>query len=217
MSFKTITYQTIALAGVAQATYLVHQLATTGKADKDAIHICLKSLLTLDVDNPVDIYGGLAGIKVGLEQLNIQLSSNKIVNPDQARYAASLIFLERKFSAETEMLSTVHNKIKMVQKQSEHFGISHENVIANLAEIYHTTISTIPPRIMVNGDQSFLSSPNVINKIRALLLAGIRSAMLWKQCGGSRWRFIFFRQKIQTEVEFLLAEIEKAEQDKTAH
>ena len=209
MSFKTLTYQTIALAGIAQATYLVHQLATTGKADKEAMQASLTSLLTLDADNPVDIYGGLAGIKTGLEQLNRQLSTNKISNPDQARYAASLVFLERKFDDQAEMQTRVHNKIKMAQKQSEHFGISHENVIANLADVYHTTISTINPRIMVNGDQSFLSSADIINKIRALLLAGIRSAMLWRQCGGSRWRFIFFRRKIQQEAEFLLSEIDK--------
>lgn len=211
MSFKTITYQTIALAGIAQATYLVHQLATTGNTDKEALESSLKSLLTLDADNPVDIYGGLAGVKIGLEQLNFQLSSNKITNPEQARHAAALVFLESKFADEAEMQTKVQNKIKMAQKQSEHFGICHENVIANLADIYHTTISTIPPRIMVNGDQTFLSSPAVINKIRALLLAGIRSAMLWKQCGGSRWRFIFFRRKIQKEVEFLLSEMKKTE------
>jgi len=210
MSFKTITYQAIGLAGIAQATYLVHQLATTGKADKEAMQASLNSLIILDSDNPVDIYGGLAGIKIGLEQLNSQLSTQRINNPDQARYAASLVFLESKFSEETEMLVKVHNKLVMAQKQSEHFGICHENVIANLADIYHTTISTIHPRIMVNGDQSFLSSPDIINKIRALLLAGIRSAMLWKQCGGSRWRFLFFRRKIQLEAEFLLSEIEKS-------
>ncbi|MCK5355344.1 MAG: high frequency lysogenization protein HflD [Methyloprofundus sp.] len=210
MSFKTITYQTIALAGIAQAAYLVHQIATTGKADKEAMQASLNSLLLLDADNPVDIYGGLSGVKVGLEQLNNQLSQNHIASPEQARYAASLVFLEGKFAEETEMQSTVHNKIKMAQQQSEHFGVMHENVIANLADIYHTTLSTIHPRIMVNGDQSYLSSNDTINRVRALLLAGIRSAMLWKQCGGSRWRFLFYRRKMQIEAEFLLAEIAKS-------
>ncbi len=210
MSFKTITYQTIGLAGIAQATYLVHQLATTGKVDKDAMQASLNSLLILDTENPVDIYGGLAGIKIGLEQLSSQLSTNKITHPDQARYAASLVFLESKFANDTAMQTKVQTKIKIAQKQSEHFGIQHDNVIANLADIYHSTISTIKPRIMVNGDQSFLSSTDIINKIRALLLAGIRSAMLWKQCGGTRWRFIFYRRKIQKEADFLLSEIEKA-------
>lgn len=210
MSFKTITYQTIALAGIAQAAYLVHQLATTGKADKQAMQASLNSLLVLDADNPVDIYGGLAGIKLGLEQLSSQLSSNQITSPEQARYAASLVFLEAKFAEDNEMQNKVHNKIKMAQQQSKHFGAEHENVVANLADIYHTTLSTIEPRIMVNGDQSYLSSNDTINKIRALLLAGIRSAMLWKQCGGSRWRFLFYRRKMQTEADFLLSEIAKA-------
>ena len=209
MSFKTTTYQTIALAGITQATYLVQQLATKGKADKEAMQASLGSLLALEVDNPVDIYGGLSGIKLGLEQLQMQFKTHSIPNPEIARYAASLVFLESNFSENHSMQQTVRNKLKVAQAQSEHFGLMHENVIANLADIYHSTISTMNPRIMVNGDQAFLSTPEVVNKIRALLLSGIRSAMLWKQCGGSRWRFIFFRQKMRTEIEFLLSELDK--------
>ena len=208
MSFKTITYQTIALAGITQATYLVQKLATTGKADKEALQASLGSLLALEVDNPVDIYGGLSGIKLGLEQLQMQFKTHSIPNPEIARYAASLVFLESNFSENHSMQQTVRNKLKVAQAQSEHFGLMHENVIANLADIYHSTISTMNPRIMVNGDQTFLSTTEIVNKIRALLLSGIRSAMLWKQCGGSRWRFIFFRQKMRTEIDFLLSELE---------
>jgi high frequency lysogenization protein len=215
MSFKTITYQTIALAGITQATYLVQQLATQGKADKEAMQASLGSLLALEVDNPVDIYGGLPGIKLGLEQLQMQLKTPSVPNPELARYAASLVFLETNFSADQTMQKTVRDKLKVAQAQSEHFGAMHENVIANLADIYHSTISTMNPRIMVNGDQVFLSKPEIVNKIRALLLSGIRSAMLWKQCGGSRWRFIFFRQKMRTEIEFLLSELETKSTAKT--
>lgn len=210
MSFKTTTYQAIALAGITQATHLVHQLATTGSANEKALHACLNSLIILDAENPVDIYGGLEGVELGLVQLNTQLSSTRVNNPQEARYAASLVFLEDKFANEVEMQAQVTKKIEIARKQSEHFGVDHENVIANFADIYHTTISNISPRVMINGEQSFLSSVDIINKIRALLLAGIRSAMLWKHCGGSRWRFLFFRRKIQREVQFLLAEIERA-------
>ncbi len=41
-------------------------------------------------------------------------------------------------------------------------------------------------------------------KIRALLLAGIRSSVLWRQMGGSRLQFIFSRQKIKKTAEKLL-------------
>lgn len=212
MSFKTLTYQSIALAGVAQSAYLVHQLATTGKADADAFKASIESLIAFNVDNPADIYGGLAGVKTGLQQLQKQLSTNQLTNPDQARYVASLVFLESKFSDYPDMQSKVHQKLEVASQQSEHFGATHGNVLANIADIYHTTVSTLAPRIMVNGDPSYLSSQEVINKIRSLLLAGIRSTMLWRQCGGSRWRFLFFRKKMLAEVEFLLSEIAKEEQ-----
>jgi len=37
----------------------------------------------------------------------------------------------------------------------------------------------------------------VANRIRALLLAGIRSAVLWYQLGGRRWRLVVYRRRIQ--------------------
>jgi len=40
-----------------------------------------------------------------------------------------------------------------------------------------------------------------------LLLAGIRATLLWRQCGGSRWKLLFFRKKIQDEAKFLLTQI----------
>jgi high frequency lysogenization protein len=44
----------------------------------------------------------------------------------------------------------------------------------------------LSPRIMVNGDPAHLNNPENANRIRALLLAGIRAAMLWRQSGGGR-------------------------------
>jgi len=34
------------------------------------------------------------------------------------------------------------------------------------------------------------------NRIRACLLAGIRSAILWRQVGGTKWQLLFFRRRI---------------------
>jgi high frequency lysogenization protein len=63
---------------------------------------------------------------------------------------------------------------------------------------------------MVNGEQQYLTRPDVVNKIRSVLLAGIRSAILWKQCGGSRWKFLFYRKKIQNELKSLLTRTESS-------
>jgi len=206
MSLKTITNQAIALAGIAQACSLVQQLATTGTADNSALESSIGSLLKIDADNVVDVFGGLDNINYGLQQLENQLTGRAIANPEQARYAAQLVYLERQLSNRPEMLHTIHTGIEKAQAQAEHFGLLHENVLANLGDLYHTTVSTIPPRIMVNGEQEYLSNPAIVNKIRSLLLAGIRSTLLWRQCGGARWKFLLFRKKLQDEIRFLLTQ-----------
>ncbi|MGR9044416.1 MAG: high frequency lysogenization protein HflD [Gammaproteobacteria bacterium] len=207
MQLNTLTHQAIALAGIAQAAALVHQLATTGKAEQAAMEASISSLLKVDSETVEEIFNGLNGVKLGLESLNQQLSGYNIVNPEQARYSASLVFLEKQLSKRPEMMKTIRAGIQKAQMQSDNFGLLHENVLANLGDIYHSTISTLHPRIMVNGEQAYLSRPDIVNKIRALLLAGIRSAMLWKQCGGSRWKFLFYRKKLQAEIERLLKQL----------
>ncbi|PKM11255.1 MAG: lysogenization regulator HflD [Gammaproteobacteria bacterium HGW-Gammaproteobacteria-10] len=207
MQLNTLTNQAIALAAIAQAAALVQQLATTGKAESAPLEISIGSILKIDSDSVEGIFNGLGGVKLGLEQLDQQLSGYQIANPEQARYAASLVFLERQLSSRPEMLKTIQTGIQKAQRQSETFGLLHENVLANLGDLYHSTLSTLQPRIMVNGEQTYLSRPETVNKIRALLLAGIRAAILWKQCGGTRWKFLLFRKKLQTEIENLLKQL----------
>lgn len=207
MQLNTITHQTIALAGIAQAAALVQQLATKGSCDSEAFESSIASLLKIDSDSVIDVYGNLADLKLGLTQLNIQMTGLKIVNPEQARYSAALVFLENQLSERKDLLNTINIGIVRAQSQTEHFGLFHENVIATFSEIYQKTISTIHPRIMVNGNPDYLARPETADKIRACLLAGIRSAILWRQCGGTRWKFLFYRKKIQAELQELLKQV----------
>jgi len=207
MPLKSLSNQTIALAGIAQACSLVRQLATTGNSDNAATISSISSILKIDADSVVDVFGGLTGVKHGLEQLDIQLTSRMVANPEQARYAAQLLHLQKQLGQNPDMLQHIRSGVLKAQAQAEQFGIMHENVLANLADLYHATISTLPPRIMINGDHQYLSNQTTVNKIRTLLLAGIRSALLWRQCGGSRWHFLFARQKLQLEARNLLTQV----------
>jgi len=56
----------------------------------------------------------------------------------------------------------------------------------------------------VHGKPQFLQSERTVSWIRTLLFAGLRSAHLWEQLGGSRWRLMFGRQQILQEAEQLL-------------
>lgn len=207
MSLISLSNQTIALAGVAQACSLVRQLATTGNADLEAMTASIGSVLKIDSDSVADVYGGLIGIKLGLEQLDLQLTSRVVANPEQARYAAQLVHLQKQLSQNPDMLDQIRAGITKAQNQAEHFGVMHENVLANLADVYHGTISTLQPRIMINGDPQHLGNQTTVNKIRALLLAGIRASLLWRQCGGSRWHLLLSRKKLQHEANHLLSQI----------
>jgi high frequency lysogenization protein len=207
MQLQTITHQTIALAGVAQAAALVQQLATTGTADATAMEASIGSVLKIDTDTVLDVYGSLAGLHLGLVQLQQQMTNYKIANAEQARYSASLVFLENQLSKQPKSLKIITTGVEKAQIQAGHFGLLHENVIANLADIYSNTISKLQPRIMVNGDSHYLTNTHTADKIRACLLAGIRSVILWRQCGGTRWKFLFYRKKIQAELEKLLTQV----------
>ncbi len=206
MSLNSVTNQTIALAGIAHNCQLVQKLATTGTADDLAVETCISSVLKIDSESVIDIYGGLENIKPGLEILQKQVTGNAIADHEQGRYAASLVFLERQLSNRPDMLNTIHHGLEKSLAQSEAFGILHENILASLGDLYHNTISTMQPRIMVNGEEEYLAQTAIVNKIRSLLLSGIRSAMLWRQCGGARWKFLFFRKKLQDEIAFLLSQ-----------
>lgn len=65
-----------------------------------------------------------------------------------------------------------------------------------LASIYQATISKLGQRIQVSGDPQILQREDSAASIRALLLAGVRFAWLWRSLGGRRRHLIFGRRKL---------------------
>jgi high frequency lysogenization protein len=201
---KNLTNQTIALAGLAQAVEAVSNLAKTGTTDTDDLETCIASLLKINADDVTEVYGGLDKLKRGFLLLDRQLGPHETVNTELARYAAALIYLEGKFRRQDAMQKSIRSGLERATVQAVHFGLTHENVLSNIADLYQTSISQINPRIMVMGEPRHLENPIVANKIRALLLAGIRSAWLWRQCGGSKLGFLWNRRKLREEAKRLL-------------
>ena len=79
------------------------------------------------------------------------------------------------------MLQVIGSRLDQIQQQVEHFGLTHENVVASFGGLYQDTLSTFRQRIQVQGDMRHLQQSDNAAKIRALLLSGIRSARLWRQ------------------------------------
>lgn len=108
-----------------------------------------------------------------------------------------MLHLERKLVRNGPMLQRLRDGIERVRTQAGYFSShAHDNIVAGIADLYVNTLSTLTPRIIVSGNHGHLNNPDNANKVRALLLAAIRSAVLWRQNGGSRLQLLFRRRQI---------------------
>ncbi|MDS7878715.1 high frequency lysogenization protein HflD [Klebsiella pasteurii] len=198
---------TLALAGVCQAARLVQELAHQGHCDSDALHVSLNSIIDLDPDSTLAVFGGSeANLRLGLETLIgvLNTSSRQGLNAELTRYTLSLMVLERKLAASK---GTLGNRIGGLRRQLEHFDLQSETLLSAMAGIYVDVISPLGPRIQVTGSPAVLQSPQVQAKVRSALLAGIRSAVLWHQVGGGRLQLMFSRNRLVNQAKQILAHL----------
>ncbi len=204
---RTTKNQAIALAGLAQAVHLVQQIAKRGQVDQQAMVTCIGSTLKIDADSVEDVFGGLEGLKDGLLKLRQQLGGRESIDPEHARYSAMLVFLESKLEKRPDVQREIREEVQRAAALAQKVGVIDEAVLKILAEAYHRNISPLGPRIIVSGERTYLIDPDNAHKIRALLLAGIRSVVLWRQCGGARWKFLLNRKRLQQETQALIDQL----------
>ena len=93
---SNLEQQTIALAGVAQAARLVDQISKTGSYPLDFLESSIHSLFVFSPDSAADLFGGISGVKLGLQNLSSLLADTKAQEThDLVRYVFSLLYLER--------------------------------------------------------------------------------------------------------------------------
>ena len=182
----------IALAGVFQACANVHSIANEGRFDSAAVESSLAILFRIDSDSAADAFGGLPGVRFGMEQLIANLDS-KDRHIAVWRLVIGVLRLERKLAARPQMRRKIGEGIESIQRQVDHLGVAHSTVQTRLAELYSENLSRLRPRIVVHGNPVQLSDPKRVEQIRSLLLAAIRAAVLWRQVGGSQWRLLLRR------------------------
>jgi high frequency lysogenization protein len=197
----------IALAGLFQSVRLVQQTARGERRDGPATTACLRSIFNTDPASTLAVYGDLASLRTGLDTLLAQLGSDSARRDmELTTYAITLLHLERKLNRQPEMLRALGDGIGNIAARTEFFDHAHPAMVAALAELYSSTISTLQPRIMIRGEQSILTGTDSRNMIRALLLGGMRAAVLWRQCGGNRLQLLFRRKALLRVCRELLEE-----------
>lgn len=198
--------RTIAFAGMCQAVALVQQVARNGQCDSDAFEVSLRSVLCMNPKDTLSVFGNEANLQVGLNCMVKGIDSTPS-GSEITRYIISLMALERKLTRRPDALSQLSDRLDMLERQTAHFDLFEDQMISNLASVYLDVISPIGPRIQVTGTPSVLQQTANQHKVRALLLAGIRCAVLWRQVGGKRRHLIFGRKKMVEQAQLILKRI----------
>ncbi|WP_419851778.1 high frequency lysogenization protein HflD [Actinobacillus pleuropneumoniae] len=196
---------TIAFAGVCQAVSLFQQFAHKGSADREIFANSIKSLLVTQPDSTLAVFDGqLANLKLGLETVQAQMGSpNGKLDTEIGRYWINVLALSQKLNKNPEAKAKLAERLQQIERQLPLYenDIMADQMIANLAAIYSDVISPLGSKIHVLGLQDYLVRPDIQQKIRASLLAGIRAGILWQQVGGTRWQFLFSRRKILNQAQ----------------
>ncbi len=196
----SMSERTLALAGLVQALSQVRRIADTGQAEGALLSTALESVFRIDAASPAEVYGDASAVRPGMRMLR-DYFRNEGEDPLLPRLALAVLQLERRFVRDDAMTKRVHQGIVRLSPQAHNQGPVHPDVLSGLGRLYADTVSHLKPRVMVQGNPHYLAQADVVAEIRAVLLAALRSAVLWRQLGGSFWDFAFRRGELVRAIE----------------
>jgi high frequency lysogenization protein len=195
MQYTPMEQRVLALAGLLQALKQVRQIADTGQADAGVVATAIDSVFRIDAESPPAIYGDASALRSGLLLLRGYFGND---GKDELlpRLALAVLQLERRFVRDAAMAQRVHDGVLALAPAAERLGHQHPDVLSALGALYADTISHLRPRVLVQGNPHYLGQSGVVAEIRAMLLAALRSAVLWRQLDGSLWDFLLRRREL---------------------
>jgi len=188
--------QTLALAGMFQAAALVDELAVHGRCDTEEFDCSFNSLFTIEAETTREALGDIPCLSRGFTALSDYLGGqNRLPGRNIAYYLLSMLKISYQVLRNEDLSEELLTGLQRIDSSSSEFNMSRNSVINKIDGLYQDCISVLSPRIIVRGEQNYLRNNDNAARIRVLLLAGIRAAVLWQQLGGSRWRLFWSRKK----------------------
>lgn len=206
MNVDVISRRVLALAGLLQALQEVRHLAENGRVDQARLQTAIESALRLDADSVAEVYGGIAPVADGLRTL-VAYFESRLGDAHLPRLALSVLQLERSFSRDEAAMADVRGALARLAGQAHNDGSTHPELLRELGAVYARVLSPMKPKVMVQGNPHYLGQTQVVGEIRALLLSAIRSAVLWRQEGGSQWDLLLKRADMKRAARDLLASL----------
>ena len=103
--------------------------------------------------------------------------------------------LAPQLTADDELSGNLLDRLRNIERHGSDFDMSQSAVVLKIDGLYQDSISRLSPRIRVAGEENYLQNAENAARVRTLLLAGIRAAVLWRQLGGSKWKLLLGRRK----------------------
>ncbi len=187
--------ETISLGAIYQACNEIKKIAWQGEINNNIIEPLINSVYQTTSEEIEDVFISIKRLNSGLDFLRRQLVGDAFSRDGEvSRYFEAIGILVKNMNKKDEVLNKLRTELT---KQS--MPINEDNLDQHalfLSELYLSTISKVEPRIIVNGDNKYLTDKNNAAMIRSLLLCAIRSYILWQQSGGSKFRIFLFKKKI---------------------
>jgi high frequency lysogenization protein len=201
----------LALAAMVQVAYLVQGIARRGTADAVEAETCIGGLFADSGKSVEEIFGSAERLRTGMIVLTSLLQGSEVGRAKElVKYVAGMISLEKKLARNPAMLQKIATEMERIERQANYFdSIMHDNIIAAIADLYGESVSTLKPRIIVLGRNTFLQQSANTNRVRALLLSGIRAAHLWRKNGGRHLQLILRRRSLADQAQALLREVSR--------
>ena len=187
--------ETISLGAIYQASAQIKKIAWEGEINTSTIEPLIYSVYQTTSDQIEDIFINIKRLNVGLDFLRKQLIGDAFSkDAEVTRYFEAISILVKNMNKHNKIISSLRDELSNYKENVTENNIhEHADFLSNL---YLKTISKITPRIIVNGDNKYLTDKKNASMIRALLLSAIRSYILWQQSGGSKFRIFLYRKKI---------------------
>jgi len=201
--FSDWEYRNVALGATMQCAVLVHELATRGQASEQQIGALVRTLFVINPDSVADIYSDPASLSRGLQALQESLDGQGLKeHAEEARYLLGILVLQKKFLRNRGMQDTIRQRLETMATHwhGELPTAFEDSDYLELSRLYQETLSNLTFRIHVAGNPQHLRRQEVADRIRTLLLTGIRSAVLWHQLGGRRWQLFLYKKRIKDTI-----------------
>lgn len=188
----------IALTGVLQPLAWVHDIAANGTHHPERLMHSIKVILCTEPPDALSVYGDLEQLRDGIRALlqvldgrgNTQLSAME--RALLSRYTGQVLRLGKQIYRTPALASRIADGLQQVPTNSEAPDLT-ERQAEKMAALYLSVISPLQPRVMISGQHETLKNSRHVEAIRCHLLASVRSAVLWYQCGGRLWQLLLLR------------------------